>query len=99
MTGNTSPDLTNQISDIQNQLTIITQKIESDTQLQTTIPPQDSAFETKTSMKIALYYFNQTEDQKLAPEQQINIASILPVYRIFPASKNVLVDTINELLK
>jgi spore germination protein GerM len=28
----------------------------------------------------------------------VNVASILPVYRIFPASKNILIDTISELL-
>ncbi|MEI7557336.1 MAG: hypothetical protein WCJ45_00305 [bacterium] len=35
----------------------------------------------------------------MPPEQQVNVGSLLPVYRIFPASNNLLVDTINELIK
>ncbi|MEI6672768.1 MAG: hypothetical protein WCL02_05590 [bacterium] len=103
LTGATAPDFTQQLDSIQTQLDTITQKIqtqsESQTQTQTQSPVQTSAFQTTTPMKVALYYFNQTVDQKLAPEQQVNINSILPVYRIFPASQNLLVDTINELLK
>jgi hypothetical protein len=73
---------------------MISQKLQSEPQDVQTLP-----FQTTTPTKLALYYFNQTEDQKLSPEQQINIDSILPVYRMFPASKNILVDTINELIK
>ena len=81
------------------QLDIINQKLQSEPE--TTPPPssQVSLFQTAIPTKVALYYFNQTEDQKLAPEQQVNISSLLPVYRMFPASKDVLVDAINELLK
>jgi hypothetical protein len=95
MTGVATPDLTDQFDSIQAQLDLITQKLESDPQ--TSVPA--SLFQTDSPTKVALYYFNQTADQKLAPEQQVNTSSILPVYRIFPASKNLLIDTINELIQ
>ena len=88
--------LTKQLDVIQTQLDLINQKLQSEPQ-QSSV--QASAFQTNASSKVALYYFNQIADQKLSPEQQINVDSILPVYRIFPASKNLLVDTINELLQ
>ena len=87
--------LTEQLTNIQTQLDSITQKLQSGPETSS----QNSLFQTSAPTKVALYYFNQTEDQKLAPEQQINVDSILPVYRIFPASKNLLIDTINELIK
>jgi len=95
LTGAGVTDFTQQFDLIKKQLDLITQKIQSDPD--TTIP--NSIFQTTAPTKIALYYFNQEEDQKLPPEQQVNVDSILPVYRMFPASKNILVDTINELLK
>ena len=95
LTGNDTSGLTNQLATIQTQLDSITQKLQSEPDT----TPQTSLFQTTTPTKVALYYFNQLADQKLSPAQQINIASILPVYRIFPASKNLLVDTINELIK
>ena len=95
LTGTDTSGLTNQLATIQTQLDSITQKLQSEPE--TTI--QTSVFQTTTPTKVALYYFNQLADQKLSPAQQINIASILPVYRIFPASKNLLIDTINELIK
>ena len=81
------------------QLDTINQKLQSEPETSATLPPQNSVFQTNGPTKVALYYFNQTEDQKLAPEQQTNLSSLLPVYRIFPASKNLLIDTINELLQ
>jgi len=95
LTGGIATGLTEQLTSIQTQLDLLNQKLQSESQ-QT---PQISLFQTTAPTKVALYYFNQTEDQKLAPEQQVNLSSILPVYRIFPASKNLLVDTINELIK
>jgi hypothetical protein len=95
LTGNDNSGLTTQLDGIQIQLDLINQKLQSEPETSV----QTSIFQTTTPTKVALYYFNQTEDQKLAPEQQINIDSILPVYRMFPASKNLLVDTINELIK
>ena len=89
--------LTQQLDTIQTQLDLINQKLQSESE--TPLQEQDSLFQTKTPTKVALYYFNQIEDQKLAPEQQINTSSLLPVYRIFPATNNLLVDTINELIK
>ena len=87
--------MTQQLDTIQTQLDLINQKLQSEP----TSSSQTSSFQTTAPTKVALYYFNQTEDQKLSPEQQVNVNSILPVYRIFPASKNLLVDTINELIK
>ena len=96
LTGATSTiDFTQQLGDIQTQLNLITQKLQSEPEA----PVQTSPFQTTGPTKVALYYFNQIEDQKLAPEQQVNINSILPVYRIFPVSNNLLIDTINELIK
>ena len=99
LTGGVATGLTDQFDAIKMQLDIINQKLQSEPE--TTPPPssQVSLFQTAIPTKVALYYFNQTEDQKLAPEQQVNISSLLPVYRMFPASKDVLVDAINELLK
>jgi len=97
LTGNTSLDVTDQLSGIQTQLMLITQKLQSEFESQT--PAQNSPFQTTAPMKVGLYYFNTIEDQKLPIEQQVNIDSILPVYRIFPASQNLLVDTLNELIK
>ncbi len=51
------------------------------------------------SIQVALYYFNQTEDQKLPPSQQVNVDSILPVYRTISSSKDIIKDTINLLLR
>jgi len=95
VTGTTTTDVTQQLDNIQTQLDLITQKLQSEPEA----PVQTSPFQTTVPNKVALYYFNQTEDQKLAPEQQVNTNSILPVYRIFPASKNLLIDAINELIK
>ena len=57
-----------------------------------------SVFQTTASTTVALYYFNTLEDQSLPPEQQANISSLMPVYRILPASQNILVSTINQLI-
>src|SRR5574344_845353 len=95
MTESINTGLTEQLDVIQTQLDVITQTLQSE-------PAQSqdvSIFQTSTPTKVALYYFNQEQDQKLAIEQQVNVNSILPVYRIFPASNDLLVDTINELLK
>lgn len=93
--GAVSPDLTAQLEDIKTQLSTLTEQLQAEPGSKT----EDALFQTTAPTKVALYYFNQTADQKLPAEQQVNINSILPVYRIFPASKNLLVDTINELLK
>lgn len=95
LTGGAATGLTQQLDAIQTQLDLINKKLQSEPET----TPTTSLFQTTTPTKVALYYFNQTQDQKLAPEQQINIDSLLPVYRIFPASKNLLVDTINELIQ
>jgi len=87
-------DLTEQFDAIKQQLDIITQKLESEPLSTSDV----SLFQTTVPTKVALYYFNQEADEKLPPEQQINTNSILPVYRTLPASKNLLVDTLNELI-
>lgn len=88
-------DFTQEFGAIKNQLDEITQKLKSEPESSS----PTSLFETTAPTKIALYYFNQTVDQQLPPEQQANVNSLLPVYRIFPASKNLLVDTLNEYFK
>ena len=95
LTGDISAGLTQQLDTIKTQLDSLNQKLQS----QSETPSQTSLFQTTVPTKVALYYFNQTADQKLSPEQQVNTDSILPVYRIFPASNNLLVDAINELIK
>ncbi len=83
---------------IQTQLNDITQKLSS---ASSTAPLQSSAspFATTASTKISLYYFNQKEDSKLPPGQQINVASLLPVYRMFPATDDLLRDSIAYLIQ
>lgn len=95
VTTGVTNDLNQQFDALKAQLDTITQKLQSESQE----PVQTSLFQTTAPTKVALYYFNQITDQKLPPEQQANVNSLLPVYRLFPASKNLLVDAINELLK
>jgi hypothetical protein len=57
-----------------------------------------SVFQTTAPTTVALYYFNTLEDQNLPPEQQANISSLMPVYRVLPASQNILIATINQLI-
>lgn len=98
--SNINTGFTEQLDVIKIQLDVINQKLQSEPESSTqTAPIQNPVFHTTASTKVALYYFNQIEDQKLAPEQQVNLSSLLPVYRIFPASANLLVDVINELIK
>ncbi len=100
LTGGVTDGLTDQFDIIKTQLDVINQKLQSEPEaLIQQAQVQNPVFQTTVPTKVALYYFNQTEDQKLAPEQQVNLSSLLPVYRIFPASTNILVDTINELIK
>ncbi len=89
-----------QLQTIQTQLNDITEKLStattaSSSTLQSTVSP----FATQTSTKVALYYFNAKEDAKLPPEQQVNVDSILPVYRMFPATDDLLRDAINYLIQ
>ena len=87
-----------QLQAIQTQLNDITQKLSS---AASSTPLQSSAspFAATTQTKIALYYFNQKEDSKLPPEQQINVDSLLPVYRMFPPTADALKDTIAYLIQ
>jgi len=89
--------LDTQLQSIQAQLNDITQTLSasaSDTPMSSANP-----FATQTSSKVGLYYFNQKEDSKLPPEQQINVESLLPVYRMFPATDNILRDAISYLIQ
>jgi len=63
------------------------------------VPSSISPFATQTTSKVVLYYFNQKEDGKLPPEQQINVDSLLPVYRNLPATDDALRDTITYLIQ
>jgi hypothetical protein len=89
--------LTDQLDVIKTQLDVINQKLEAEPE--SASQTEDTLFSTTTSTKVELYYFNQVADEKLAPEQQINVNSILSVYRNFPASDNLLLATIKELIK
>ncbi len=85
-----------QLQMIQDQLNDITVKLSSSNeQLQTPV----SSFATQTATKVALYYFNQKEDSKLPPEQQINVESLLPVYRNFPPTDDILRDALSYLIQ
>ncbi len=97
LTGIVTTGVTQQLDTIQSQLDLINQKLQSQSESSSTQP--DYSFESTAPTKVGLYYFNQLVDKKLSPEQQINISSLLPVYRVFPPSKNLLVDTIHELIK
>lgn len=48
---------------------------------------------------VKLYYFNEKEDKKLDPAQQVNINSILPVSRTITATNDIIRETINLLLE
>jgi hypothetical protein len=95
--GVVNTDLTDQLDVIKTQLDVINQKLEAEPE--SASQTEDTLFSTTTSTKVELYYFNQVADEKLAPEQQINVNSILSVYRNFPASDNLLLATIKELIK
>lgn len=86
---------TAQFDALKAQLDVINQQLQSQSDSSLS---QDSVFQTTAPTKVGLYYFNQLEDQKLPIAQQVNTASLLPVYRVFAPSKNLLVDTITELL-
>ena len=61
------------------------------------VSPTEPSFVTNAPTKVALYYFNQREDAKLPLNQQVNIDSLLPVYRVVPPSQNVIFDTLSLL--
>lgn len=84
-----------QLSAIQTQLQDITQRLTSSS---VQSPSPTTSFVTTVPTKVALYYFNQKEDAKLPLSQQINVASLQPVYRELPPSQDILTDTINALL-
>ncbi|MEI8091435.1 MAG: hypothetical protein WCG98_04295 [bacterium] len=63
------------------------------------VTPATTSFASTAPTKVALYYFNQKEDAKLPIAQQINVDSILPIYRTLAPSNNLLNDTIQLLLQ
>lgn len=95
LTGSVDTACIQQLDSIKKQLDVIAQKIQSGSQRD----ESNDLFQTTVPTKIALYYFNQKKEKKFPPQQQPDVSSILPVYRLFPASKNILVDSINELIK
>jgi hypothetical protein len=90
--------LDNQLTTIQQQLSDLTQKISS-VSLSSSVTPVTPSFATTASTNIVLYYFNQKEDAKLPPEQQLNVSSLQSVSRTLPATDNILRDTINLLIQ
>lgn len=97
LTGIQGTGIAQQLDDIQTEISLLSQKIESGTQAVATASV--ASFKTTTATKVALYYFNSIADQKLPAQQQANISSVLPVYRIFPATENILIAALNELLQ
>ncbi len=87
--------LEEQLTSIQTQLQDITQKMATSTSSSVSTTP---SFVTTSPTKVALYYFNQREDAKLPLNQQVNVDSLLPVYRVLSPSQNIVFDTISSLL-
>jgi len=87
-----SQELLDQIKAMQSQLDSISQSLTKDGWDQNNL-------QTIWEQTVKLFYFNQSEDNKLAPAQQLNLSSILSIDRVIPASKNIIVDTINMLLE
>jgi len=85
-----------QLTAIQTQLNDLTQKLSA---VSLSTPASTTSFVTTTSTQVALYYFNQKEDSKLPPAQQINVDSLQPVYRTLAASDDILRDTLNTLIQ
>lgn len=86
------------LSDKIDLLTIQIQELKNDLQEQDNKPASNLPTATKPQT-IELYYFNEIQDSKLAPEKQINTSSILPVQRTIKASDNLIADTIKALLQ
>ena len=88
----TSQQLLDQIKAMQTQLDSISQSL---------IQNASSGNYTQTiwAQTVKLFYFNQTEDNKLPPVQQLNSSSVLPVERVISWSQNIIEDTINMLLE
>jgi hypothetical protein len=72
---------TNEISGLSEQLNRIEQKI--DTLAQNPVSLNGSnGLVSSTPVKVMLYVFNQLEDRKLPPAQQVNTSSLRPVERM-----------------
>ena len=64
------------------------------------VPPLlSSSLPNSPGTIVKLFYFNAKEDQKLPPEQQINVHSLLPVNRSIQTVTTPIKDTINALLQ
>ncbi|MFZ2150998.1 MAG: GerMN domain-containing protein [Candidatus Absconditicoccaceae bacterium] len=87
-----SQELLDQIKSMQTQLDNISQSLVQNGGNQNNL-------QVMGAQTIKLFYFNQTEDNKLPTAQQLNSSSVLPVERIISGSKNVIEDTINALLE
>jgi hypothetical protein len=87
-----SQELLDQIKSMQNQLDSISQSLMQNGWNQNNLP-------VLWVQTIKLFYFNQTEDNKLPIAQQLNSSSVLPIERIISWSRNIIEDTINTLLE
>jgi hypothetical protein len=87
-----SQELLDQIKSMQNQLDSISQSLMQNGWNQNNLP-------VMWVQTIKLFYFNQTEDNKLPIAQQLNSSSVLPIERIISWSRNIIEDTINTLLE
>ena len=87
-----SQELLDQIKSMQTQLDNISQSLMQNGWDQNNL-------QVMWAQTIKLFYFNQTEDNKLPITQQLNSSSVLPVERIISWSKNIIEDTINALLE
>lgn len=87
-----SQELLDQIKSMQIQLDSISQSL-------TQNGPEENDLQPMWAQTIKLFYFNQTEDNKLPLVQQLNSSSVLPIERVISWSKNLIEDTINVLLE
>lgn len=86
-----SQDLLDQITLMQSQLDAISQSLSTNSSVSNNV-------QALWAQTVRLFYFNQTEDNKLPVAQQLNSASVLPIERVISWSKNIIEDTINILL-
>lgn len=90
-------DVSTQLDVIHMQLDLINQKLEAQSALES--QREDVVITTTSPTKVDLYYFNQDVDDKLSPERQPSVNSILPVEHTIPVSDNLILDTVKELIQ
>ncbi|MCF7834710.1 GerMN domain-containing protein [Candidatus Gracilibacteria bacterium] len=93
------PPVTNPNQDLIDQIKLMQDQLNNISNSLTNVDGQDNLLKTSSPQNVKLYYFNQTEDQKLPINQQVNVSSVLPVDRVVAKSNNIIQDTINMLLE